>query len=342
MPETLTRRDLNRATLARQLLLERADVGVVEAVERLAGLQAQEPRPPFVGLWSRLAGFAPQDLVAALQDGRLVRATLMRGTLHLASAAHYAAMRPALAPVLADGLRVLGTRAKGLDPKAVLAVARELLAAEPRTFDELRGLLQERFPDVNERALGYCVRMLMPLTMVPSDDRWGFPRVARFTPADVATEGDAAALVRPYLAAFGPAGAADLATWSGLGATAALLDGLRDELAVFADEHGRELFDLPDAPRPGADAPAPPRLLPDFDNLVLAHKDRTRVLADEHRAAVVTKNLRVRATFLVDGEVAGTWKLERDAVVLEPFGRLRAADRRALEDEGDQLRTALT
>jgi hypothetical protein len=224
----------------------------------------------------------------------------------------------------------------------VLPVARELLTAEPRTFDELRGVLQERFPAVNERALGFCVRMLVPLTMVPSDDRWGFPRAARFALADVPADGDAGAIVRPYLAAFGPAGAADLATWSGLSATAALLDGMRDQLAVFADERGRELFDLPDAPRPDEDVPAPPRLLPDFDNLVLAHKDRTRVLADAHRGAVVTKNLRVRATFLVDGEVAGTWKLERSGVVLEPFGRLRAADRKALQAEGDQLRVALT
>jgi hypothetical protein len=177
----------------------------------------------------------------------------------------------------------------------------------------------------------------MPLTMVPSDDRWGFPRAAHFAASDVPTEGDPAALVRPYLAAFGPASASDLSTWSGIGATAKVLGALRDELAVFADEHGRELFDLPDAPRPGADVPAPPRLLPDFDNLVLAHKDRRRLLADKHKGEVVTKNLRVRATFLLDGEVAGTWKLERGRVSLEPFGRLRAADRRALEDEGDQL-----
>lgn len=348
MADAITVRDLNRATLARQLLLERADVGVVEAVERLAGLQAQEPRPPFLGLWTRLDGVAREDVVRAVEGRDLVRGTLMRGTLHLVSARQFRALRPALQPVLDNGLRLLGKRAAALDREALVAAARELLADGPRTFEELRVALAARFPDVDARALGYGVRMLVPLVMVPgAEERWAFPRTSRFAPAEAWLGGAldapaAAGLVRAYLGAFGPAGAADLQEWSGLGGTAALFDDLRDELVVLRDEDGRELFDLPDAPRPGADADAPPRLLPEFDNLVLAYKDRRRVIADAHRPAVVTKNLRVRATFLLDGVVAGTWsatrKARRAVATLEPFGRApRKADRDALCAEAERL-----
>jgi hypothetical protein len=344
---TLSRRELNRATLARQLLLERAPIGVVEATGRLAGLQAQEPRPPFLGLWTRVEGLPREDVLAALQARTLVRGTLMRGTLHLATAEQYAALRPALQPVLTAGLRALGARATTLDPDAVLPAAAELLAERPRDFEELRTALAERFPKADVRALGFTVRMLAPLVMVPTEDRWGHPRSAAFTPAEAwlgtgLGDGAAEALVRPYLAAFGPASAADLGAWSGLTGTRATLDALREELVVFRDEHGRELFDLPDAPRPGADADAPPRLLPEFDNLVLAHQDRTRVLADAHRGEVVTKNLRVRATYLVDGEVAGTSSMARKGrravLTLAPFGRAPAKRvRGALEAEAEAL-----
>ena len=343
--ETLTVRNLSRATLARQMLLARERVGVIEAIERLGGLQAQEPRPPFAGLWTRLEGFGTEDLRGALHARDVVRGTLMRATLHLASARDYAAFRPALQPVLTDAMRALGSRAKGLDLDAVLPAARELVAEEPRTFNELRALLSAAFPDVNERALGYSVRMNLPLVMVPSEDRFGFPRTARFTLADewigAPTAGDAEGLALRYLAAFGPATAADLQTWSGLRGTAAVLDGLRERLAVFADERGRELFDLPDAPRPGGDVPAPPRLLPDFDSVLLAHADRSRVIADEHRPAVVTKNLRVKATFLVDGVVAGTWAAQRKGasakLALSPFAKLRKRDATALAAEAEAL-----
>jgi hypothetical protein len=347
----LWRDDLNRATLARQLLLERAELPVPEAVERVGGLQAQEPRPPFVGLWTRLAGFDADALRRALHERSVVRGTLARGTLHLDTPAGYAALRPTLAPVLRKGLRMLGDRAAGLDEDAVVATATELLEEEPRTFGELRALLQERFPDVNDRALGFCVRMLLPLVMVPTDDRWGFPRDARFTPADRwlkgprrgAPKADPAALVRRHLAAFGPATVADIQSWSGLGGLRATVDGLRDELEVFADERGRELFDLPDAPRPAADdtPPPPPRLLPGFDSVLLAHDDRARIVDDAHRGEVVTKNLRVRATFLVDGRVAGTWTTEvargTARLTLTPFAKLRARDRKALAAEAEPL-----
>jgi hypothetical protein len=345
--ETLSLRALNRATLARQLLLERASMPVVEAVDRLAGMQAQEPRHPFVGLWTRLEGFEPEALLQALRARAVVRATLMRGTLHLASASDYAALRPALAPVMEGALVAVRSRSDGLERDRVLAAARRLLDEAPRTFDELRDLLKAAFPEVDERALGYTVRMLLPLVMVPTEDPWGFPPAAAFAPADawlgtpLADEAPPEAAVLRHLAAFGPATAADVQAWSGLTGLRAAVAGLAPRLRAFRDEHGRELLDLPDAPRPDPDTPAPARLLPDFDNLLLAHKDRTRIVADEHRGQVVTKNLRVRATFLWDGFVAGTWTTDvkkRGATLkLAPFARLPKGARAALEREGEAL-----
>ncbi len=349
MPATLSRRQLNRATLARQLLLAREPLSAVEAVERLAGMQAQEPKHPFIGLWTRVDGFHADELLAALHAREVVRATLMRSTLHLMSAADYAAMRMVLQPPRAVALRVLGARSQGLDLDKVLPAARTLLAGSPLPFDEIRARLHEQFPDVNDRALGYAVRTLVPLVMVPSEDgRWGFPRVSSFALAEecldeplVARAAATEALVTRYLRAFGPASAKDVERWSAVGGMKAVLDGMRDRLEVFADERGRELFDLPDAPRPGEDAEAPARFLPEFDNLVLAHDDRTRVIADEHRSLVTTKNLRVKATFLVDGVVAGTWTIDVKRKVatltLAPFAKLLKRELKELEPEADAL-----
>lgn len=340
-PPRVSTRELNRATLARQSLLERVEAPVTQMVERLAGLQAQEARPPFVGLWTRLRGFDPDDLRVALHDGSLVRAPWLRGTLHLVSAEDYRAHRSALQPALAAAMGVLGARADGLDVDALIPAALEILRAGPLTFNQLRPQLAERFPDVNERALGYATRTQLPLIMVPSDDPWGFPRTASFAPAAHRLAGpldddpDPRPLLRTYLAAFGPASAADAQTWSGLAGLAPIFESMVQDLVVLRDERGTTLYDLPDAPRPGADADAPTRLLPDFDNLVLAHADRSRVVAHEHRPRLVTRNLRVRATFLVDGSVAGTWSVEMRrgvaTMVFAPFGPI---SRTALRDLG--------
>lgn len=346
----LSARELNRATLARQMLLERAsscELSVAAAVQRLAGMQAQEPKPPFIGLWSRVEGFSGPALLHAVSARAVVRGTLMRSTLHLFGAADFAALRLALTPPASVALRVLGARAEGLDPDAVVSAARELLAGRPLPFDAIRAGLSERFPGVDERALGYAARTLVPLVMMPdADARWGYPRICEFALAEEFLERPLApaapeALVERYLGAFGPASATDVQAWSGVGAMKRVLDGMRPRLEVFADERGRELFDLPDAPRPGADVQAPVRLLPEFDNLVLAYDDRTRVIADEHRPLVTTKNLRVKATFLVDGVVAGVWSLavKRRVATLElqPFRRLAARDVKALVAEGEAL-----
>src|SRR6266567_2839248 len=222
------------------MLLARERVAIVEAVERLAGMQAQEPKPPFVGLWTRVEGFTREDLHEALHDRAVVRATMMRGTLHLMSARHYAAQRACLQPVMDGARRVLGDRAEGLELDKLLPVARGLL---------------EAFPHVNERALGFMVRNHLPLAMVPTGDRWAFPGAAEFTLAEpwlgapLSDDATPEGLVRSYLAAFGPATAADFQTWSGLRGGKDVLDRLRPRLRVFRDERGLQLFDLPEAPR---------------------------------------------------------------------------------------------
>lgn len=353
-------RALGRATLARQLLLARAPLAPLAALERLVGLQAQLARPPFLGLWTRLAGFSRGALHGLLHDRRAVRATLLRGTLHVVAASDYLALRASLRPVLEASLRsILDQRAPGasLDLDALAAFARTRL---PATFEELRPQLAKRFPKIDERALGYAVRMHLPIVQVPGDDPWSFPAAAAFADAAAwlgapegarpgepgagagAADADAAAaLVRRYLAAFGPATVRDAQRWSGLADLKPVFDRLRPSLVTFRDDKKRELFDLPDAPRPPPDAPAPVRFVPDFDNLVLGHDDRRRVIADEHRPHLTTKNLQVKATFLVDGLVAGTWKLERArqaaTLVLSPFGKITRPVRAALEEEGESL-----
>jgi hypothetical protein len=331
-------RELNRATLARQLLLQRDRLAVADAVDRLGGLQAQEPKPPFVALWSRLEAFEREELHSALHKGDVVRAMLMRATLHLVSAKQYAALRPVLDDVMARAMSgALKGRDEGLDLDKVLPAAKELLKKAPLTFNELRAELSEQFPKVDERALGYAVRTQLPLAMVPSDDAWAFPRDARFAlPGVKLGKPDLEQLVLFYLAAFGPATAADAQRWSGVQGLKPVFEGLREQLVTFTAGR-RELFDLPDAPRPDADTDAPPRFLPDFDSLVLAHDDRTRIIADEHKPKIASKNLRIPAMVLWDGFAAGTWRIERKRGVaslsVTPFAKLPRGAAKAMEPE---------
>ena len=346
--QTLSRERLNRATLARQMLLAREELDPPEAVARLAGLQAQEPKPPFIGLWSRLAGFERAELIGALRSRTVVRATLMRATLHLLDPAGYLTMRACLQPMLDASMKsALRDRSQGLDLDRLLPAARELLAERPRAFDELREDLSQRFPEMNDRAIGYAIRTQIPLVMVASEDRWGFPRGSQFALAEewlgepVDQEAGLGPIIRRYLGAFGPASAADFGRWSGLNGAKAAFEELREELFACRDERGRALFDLPDSPRPDAAEAAPARLLPEFDNLMLAHDDRSRVVADEHRKGLVTKNLRVKATFLVDGFAAGTWRIERKGkratLAMMPFEPLPKRARAGLAEEAAAL-----
>jgi len=320
----MTRRALNRATLARQGLLERRRLSPARLAEQLCGLQAQEVLPPLVGLWTRLEGVERARLEALLREGELVRASLMRGTLHLVSAADYKRVRPAMAPVL-ESIVAGHAYTKDLDVDAVAGAARKILGTRAMTFAQLREELAKAFPDANERGLGYATKMGLPLTIDPD----GGYRIADVGPAISRPK-----LVERYLGAFGPATPADMQTWSGL-------RGLAADFAKARVIQEGKLFDLEDAPRPDPDTPAPVRFVPAFDNLVLAHADRSRVIDAEHQGKVTTKNLRVNPTFLVDGFVAGTWRAEvkgkRAMLALEPFGRLKKKTRTELEAEGEAL-----
>lgn len=349
-PPLLTRRALGRATLARQQLLTRATTTPEAMVAQLAGLQAQLARPPFVGLWTRLDGFAREQLLAPIHARRLVRATLMRGTLHVVTAADYLALRAPLQAMLAAGAAgTLGARQDDLDVDTVLAAARDVLGAEgPLPFDALRDRLAARLPTADVRAMGHTVRMHLPLVQVP-DERaaWGWDAKAPFTPAGAwldapcATDTSPETLVRRYLAAFGPATAADASAWSGLRKLGPVFTALRDQLHVLHDERGRELFDLPDAPRPDEDADAPVRFLPEYDNAILGHADRTRIVPAAYASRLVTRNLQIPATVLIDGMVAGTWRVARArgtaTLTVQPFATLAPRDVPALEAEGEAL-----
>lgn len=344
----VTTRELNRATLARQMLLARHDVTVEDAVARLIGLQAQVPKPPFIGLWTRIEHFQREALLDAVRRRTVVRATMMRATLHLMTADDYLTFRRTIQPALDRGLTsVLGARNKGLDAEALDAIGRTFFA-KPATFDALREHLKATIPRGDHRALAYTIRCRVPLLQLATDPIWGWPASADFALADdwlgrklPAKITPAEQLVLRYLAAFGPATPADAQTWSGLQGLKEVFEHLRPRLLTFRDARKRELFDLPDAPRPPEDAPAPARFLPEYDNLVLSHQDRSRIIADAYRPRIVSANLMVRATFLVDGFVAGTWKVERTkkaAVLrLEPFGKLPKQDVAALEQEGERL-----
>src|SRR5580698_3497543 len=318
--DMLSGRALNRALLDRQLLLRRdplpAAAGpradrVIETVEHLVGLQAQAPFPPYYGLLSRLDGFRPADLAELLLTRKVVRIGLMRGTIHLVSADDCLGLRPVLQPVLERGLRAnFGRRLTGADRAALAAAGRALVEDRPMTFSEIGRALAPRWPEHPPNALAQGVRALVPLVQVP-------PR-----------------------AALGPATVADAQAWSGLTGLREVVGRLRPQLRTFRDEQGRELFDLPDAPRPDPDTPVPVRLVAEFDNLILSHADRARVISEPDRQRLYSKNGIFPGTVLIDGFVRGTWRVTaaRGVAVLaiELFGEADG-DRDAVVAEGQRL-----
>jgi hypothetical protein len=313
--KVLSQRELNRATLARQLLLERADVPVLEAVEQLAGLQAQTTHSWYAGLWSRLDPFDPHETGRLLAERKLVRIALMRSTIHLVTAADCLWMRPLLDQV------VKGPYVRDLSDQLVVDVAktaRKLLEREPLTSSELERRLVERFPDHADDRLWRIPRGALPLVQVAPRGVWGQSGPAAHTTAEkwlgrpLAKEPSLEQLVIRYLAAFGPASVMDAQAWSGLTRLGAVFEGLRDRFAVFADEGGRELFDLPDAPRPPAKTKAPVRYLYDYDNLLLSHADRSRFEFDDMRRKIWTRYEGIPGSVLVDGLVRGLWTVRRE------------------------------
>jgi winged helix DNA-binding protein len=354
--EVLDARRLNRATLARQSLLDRAQAGVAaaEAVERFGGLQAQEPASPYLALWTRVEGFEAPALHRAFHERAIVKATLMRATLHAVSRDDYRHLLPAVRPMLRGLNRRERGGGPGPDRLMPLADAALAYAATPRSNVELREHLASLVDgEFDPDDAWWWVRRHAAFVHAPSEVAWAFGRRPSLVAAATWLEGGGFAeeadglerVVRRHLAAFGPASAADIAAWSGL--TVVRLRPAIDvveaagDLRRFSDERGRELLDLAAAPRPDGDVPAPPRLLPMWDSVLLAFADRTRIVSDEHRPVVVARNGDTLPTFLVDGRVAGLWWAERDGrrtrVVLEPFGRLRRDNRRALEREGERL-----
>jgi DNA glycosylase AlkZ-like len=343
----LTRRELNRALLERQLLLERRPLRATQAVERLGGLQAQSTPSPYLSLWTRLDGFERDELTTALTGRRLVKALLQRGTLHVAAPRTYWAIMT-VRRRLAASLWPPSYEARL--PSARIAELAEALQAEldgnELTYKEVRALLEPHATEgVPPTFLWRRVQAYSYLIHVPPSGIWGYGGQGVYTAAEGKLRGTPPRpedafdqVVRAYLAAYGPATKQDIGQWAGVPRMQPIAESLaRLSLRTFASEEGKVLYDLPRAPLPDPETPAPPRLVPRFDNLVLSHADRSRILGEIAPSRIVTNNGLVHATILVDGLVAGTWQLDQGRVVLEPFGKLDGATKRALKDEGERL-----
>jgi hypothetical protein len=345
----LGRRALNRALLARQLLLRRADLTAHQAIEHLVGMQSQVPNPPYIGLWSRLAGFGLDELAQLVRDRRVVRLAMMRSTIHLVTASDACRLRPVLQPML-DRLLESSANAKplaGLDRAAIAAAGRTAVGNRPLTLGEIGKVLAAQWPDRDPDAMARAVRTYVPLVQVPPRGIWGQSGQARHSaledwlgvPLDAGGSPDE--LVLRYLAAFGPAGVADVQAWSGLTRMREILERLRPQLITFIDDHGVELFDLPDGPRPDPDTAVPVRFLPEFDNILLSHADRRRIVDDDYRVRLMSVNGIIPGTVLLDGFVRALWKIRRTGpaatLTVTPLRRLSKADTAAVTAEARRL-----
>ena len=317
--DVLTERALNRATLARQYLLERSPVPMRDAIVHLVGLQAQIPANPYVALWSRLADFDPESLSQLLLDRQVVRIVLMRGTLHLVTADDALLLRPLVQPVLDRELERHSEHApklRGVDLEPVLTFARTLLADHPRSGLQLRRELAAAFPDLDAAALAYACRNHLALVQVPPRGLWRKSAQVTTTTAEAWLGRPLVAaplideVVLRYFAAFGPATVADVSAWSRLTGLREVVERVASRLRPFRDERGRDLFDRPDAPRPDADTPAPVRFLPEYDNVLLSHSDRARFGLDAGRSDLGAGRA-VHGTVLEDGRLAATWHYAR-------------------------------
>lgn len=333
-------RTLNRTYLRRQLLLDPVPRSVPDAVAHLVAVQAQDVDAPYVGLWARLPGFTHERLTAALEERSVVRGGLLRGTQHLAAAADYRWLRPLVrARAGRAGLSAFRRQIDGLDLDEVSAAASEALRGRVLTRPRLARALAERYPDREAIVLAWVAQHQLALLHPPPTGVWrrrGHVRVVlaeEWLGGPLAEASGIEGLLRRYLASCGPATVADLQAWSGLRRLRDEVETLRPALRTYRAEDGRELFDLPELELADPDEPAPVRFLPEFDNLVLSHDDRGRIIASAaDRANVCPGYSIVRPTFLVDGFVAGTWSAGPAGLVIEPF--------RPLADPDEVLREA--
>ena len=348
-PQVLGKRALNRALLERQLLLCRSGLTPLQAIEHLAGMQSQAPNAPYVGLWTRLSEFRPEQLSALMTERTAVRAHLMRNTVHLVTARDCLAVRDLMQPMFARAFAssVFARNLDGVDTGALLDAGRELIAEQPRTRAELGGLLSQQWPGRDPISLAYAVTHLAPTVQVTPRGIWGATGQAAYTTIE-AWLGELQhpnpspdELVLRYLAAFGPATVRDVQAWCGLTRLREVVDRLRPGLLTFRDEQGTELFDLPDAPRPEPDTPAAPRFLPEYDNVLLSHADRTRVIPVSRSVPLPPGLGASCGTLLLDGFWQATWKItgKPGTVTLrvEPFARLSARDKVSITAEGGRL-----
>jgi hypothetical protein len=336
--DVLSPRALGRATAARQLLLTRVRQPALSVVEQLVGLQGQDPELPYLGLWNRVDGFALADLTRLIEEKLVLRATLFRGTQHLLSTADYLWIRPLLQPMLDVWQRgAFGRHLPGVAPAELAEHARAVLGDRTLSRPELGRALAERWPQCEPQWLARSVQGLLPIVHPAPDGIWGRRGPTPFAhaehllgrPLEVRAVRQ---LVLRYLAAFGPASVKDMQAWSGLTRLREVFEPLRPELRLFRNDAGGELFDLPDAPRPGPDVAAPARFLPGFDNILFGHADRSRIVPVERRPHLV-----VDAALTVDGVVRGLWKIRAGVLEVRLFTRLTAAERDEVCGEGAAL-----
>ena len=360
---SLSLQALNRATLERQLLLSRAAMAAGEAVGHLAGLQAQAPLAPYVGLWTRLAGFGPEQLENLLTERSAVRAHLMRNTVHLLTAEDFVSFRPLFQPLMERGLAGnFGRNLIGVDLAELKQAAAALLSDHALTRAELGRRLAPRWPDHDPASLAYAATHLLHLVQVPPRGLWRSGGQATFflaaawlagldaSPPDPAAtwlDGPSASppdparareqLVLRYLAAYGPASVHDIQAWSGLSRLREVTERLRTRLRTFTGPDGGQLLDLPDAPRPSPDVPAPPRFLPEYDNLLLSYAERRRVIPHRRPVLLPPGNGATGGTLLVDGCWQADWKIVQGTLEVRPFIRLSATQTEAIAAEGKRL-----
>jgi hypothetical protein len=331
------------------MLLDRVEKPVGETVEHLLGLQAQATLPPYYGLWSRLESFDPQELGQMLTDRAVVRLTLMRGTMHLVTVRDALNLRPLVQGVIERAHNgAFGRRMGGADLAGLEAAVRMLLVDEPLTARELGTLLVERGMGDDVEAIGNAARVYVPLVQVPPRGVWGAGGRAKYLPLEawtgtqLETEPSIDELVLRYLGSFGPASMMDMQSWSGLTRLKEVFDHLRPRLVTLRDEAGRELFDVPDAPRPNPETPAPVRFLGEYDNVLLGHVDRRRIIPADFPWAAMLAPGRFVNNLLVDGVLRATWWIEREGkkratLAIRPSGRFSRAERTEVRAEAERM-----